>query len=382
MKKKISLFILGVSLLTTPLFSQTLVFTMEELDPYFGEFVKPMAIGMATNLGAGWVHEAAPHKTLGFDISLSTTLVNFPSNALNFSTNALSSMSTSGYTFTEVLSDGSSTLNPVSSLPTLVSPDAANAEMNKTISTPMGNQTIVIPAFNGLDVPFAPGVSLQLAIGLPKGTEVIGRFVPEASSYINDYAGLDDLKVNKMNSWGIGVKHDIKQWIPVVSRIPILEISALVSYSAFVFDISSPTVGITPQTIEDASGFRIKDNSGASYGDQGFAMEMNSFTGSLLVGANIPVIHPFIGIGFNKTSASTGLTGTFPDLYVNNTPTSQDDVFYVGGTKDSPLNLDVERTFVNFQAGLNIKLPILTIHAQYTYQEYSMYSAGIALGFR
>lgn len=377
MKKSITLFILGLSLLATPTYSQQEVFSVGELDPYFGEYIKPMAIGMATSLGAGWAHEARPHKTLGFDISLSATGVMFPTSALNFSTEALSGME--GYTFTN--SDG-----PVSSLPTLVSPDQANADINKTISytTPVGSgsETIVIPAFNGLDIPFAPGASLQLAIGLPKGIEIIGRYVPEASSYINDYAGIDDLKVNKMNSWGIGVKHDIKQWIPVVAKVPFLEISALLAYSEFNFDITSPSIAITPQTLADASGIIITDNSGASYEDQGFAMEMNSFNGALLVGLNIPVIRPFVGVGFNKASVNTGLTGTFPILSVDETVLSPDDLFVVNDVEDSPLYLEAERTFVNFQAGINIKIAVFTIHAQYTYQEYSMYSGGIALGFR
>lgn len=376
--KKILPFILGLFFLSPLINAQTKVFSVGELDPYFGEYIKPLAIGTATALGAGWAHEARPHKTLGFDISLSATAVMFPTSALNFSTDALSEMVSNGYSF-----GGASTL------PTIVSPDQANTDIAKTISTPLGSEELKIPAFNGLDIPFAPGASLQLAVGLPKGIEIIGRYVPEAGSYINDYAGLEDITVNKMNSWGIGVKHDIKQWIPVVSKVPLLEISALLAYSEFNFDVSSPTIAITPQTLSDASGFNIQDNSGADYTDQGFAMSMNSLNGALLVGANIPIIRPFIGVGFNKASVETGLTGTFPILHVNDSPTNLDDVFYIPsesdseeGTEQSPLYLEAEKTFVNFQAGLNIKIAILTIHAQYTYQEYSMYSGGISIGFR
>lgn len=379
MRKKNLLLFTSLFLLSTQIQAQE-VFSVGELDPYFGEYIKPMAIGLATGMGSGWAHEARPHKVLGFDISFGATLVNFPTNALNFSTDALSSMTANNYSFVDA--GGAS----ISNLPTIVADQSANADLQKTISyTYMGttvDQDIVIPAFDGLNIPYAPSVSLQLAIGLPKGTEIIGRYVPESGETINEYSGMDELDINTLNLWGIGVKHDIKQWIPVVKKVPFLEISGLFSYSEFNFAMTSSSIAITPDEIANASGFTIQDNSGATYNDQGFAMGMKSMTGSLLVGASIPVIRPFIGVGFNKATVETGLTGTFPKLALNSAPSSQNDIFVVNEVEEDPLYLEAEKTFMNFQAGINVKIAILTIHAQYTYQEYSMYSAGIAVGFR
>lgn len=370
MKRLLSLFVLVSSLFSMPTFGQSSTsFSVGELNSYFGEYLKPVVLGLATGMGSGWAHEAAPHNTLGFDVSISAVAVQIPTSAMNFSTSNLSGMIDNGYSF-----------GFVTELPTMASPDVTNANISKSLSSNGVSQEIKIPALNGLDIPYTPNASLQVAVGLPKGTEVMGRFMPDVGSSINNL-DIDGIHVNEMNIWGIGVKHDIKQWIPAVSRIPVLEISALVAYSKFNFDMTSTDIALSPAAIADASGLNIVDNTSSLYDDQGFAMEMSSLTGSLMFGANIPIVHPFVAVGFNKASVNTGLTGTYPIIQVNPSPTSADDILEVNETENGP-TVESEKTFVNFQAGLSVKVAILSIHAQYTYQEYSMYSVGLAVGIR
>ena len=49
-----------------------------------------------------------------------------------------------------------------------------------------------------------------------------------------------------------------------------------------------------------------------TWDNQKFKLGMSAFTGSLLVGANIPVFQPYIGLGFNSTKFEAGLKGNFP----------------------------------------------------------------------
>jgi len=38
-------------------------------------------------------------------------------------------------------------------------------------------------------------------------------------------------KNNYVSLWGVGVKHDLKQWIPVVKSIPILNLAIMYGYT-------------------------------------------------------------------------------------------------------------------------------------------------------
>ncbi len=393
MKRLTNLIALSLCFLTSSLNAQS-TFSMGELNPYFSEYLKPMALGMATGMGHGWAHEARPHKILGFDLSLSVVAVQIPEADQTFKVSALSKMTGNGYSF---LDANSNPLGNDDLLPTLVSSLPSDATMQKDLapSDLAPSMLVDVPMMDGLfpeDIAYAPNMALQFALGLPKGTEIMARYVPEVASTINDYAndaGFDEASVNELNMWGIGVKHDIKQWIPVVKRVPMLEISALLAYSEFNFDIGTTAITLNPDellngiapTYTDIDGDGNVPTSGADFNDVGFGMNMSSLTGAVLVGANIPVIRPFIGVGFNKASVSTGLTGNLPMIEYNlnssdGTTTANVDYDPVG------LNVEAEKTFVNFQAGINFKLLIFNFHAQYTYQQYSMISAGLALSIR
>ena len=387
MKKAIYLYILSVITLFTPLLSQSSnSFSVGELNPYFGEYMKPMAIGLAAGMGSGWAHEARVHKTLGFDVSMSVSAVQIPTSAMNFSSSSLSDMNADGYSFYQ----GGSEMSNVE-LPTVSSDQVTDVSMVKSLSYNGIDAALEIPAFDGLNANYAPSVALQAAVGLPKGFEIIGRYVPESSSLLNDYSGLDELSIEELNMWGIGLKYDIKDLLPFVSRVPLLRVSTLVTYSKFNFAMVSPEISFKPEDIIPSGvtwGYHpdneMSDSEQATaYDNQGFAMEMTSITGSVLVGLNIPVIRPFIGFGVNRASASTGLTGNYPVIEFNeNLGITSTDILLVKDPEQDALYVETEKTFVNFQAGANIKLGFFSIHAQYIYQEYSMYSVGLALGFR
>ena len=72
----------------------------------------------------------------------------------------------------------------------------------------------------GLDWRYVPAPMVQAGVGLFKGTDVLGRYLPNIKTSGSEF-GL----------WGIGGKHDIKQWIPGVKKLPVLQLSLMYGYT-------------------------------------------------------------------------------------------------------------------------------------------------------
>ncbi len=355
-------------------------FCVGDLNPYLREYLKPLAKGVSTGMGGGWAHTAQPHEAWKFDLSISGIAVAIPEGERNFTHADVSSMEDDGYYFVDA--DGAA-LSADHKIPTFMSDEDANVFVQKNISAnEYGSMLIKFKALNGyMDYPYAPNFSIQLSLGLPFGTEVMGRFIPEIGSTVTKHAGFeDDASVDKLNLWGLGIKHDIKQWLPLgeTKLLSNLEISLLLGYSKFNSSASAVDPLLSPEdllsnsiTINYASGVEASD-----FNNQGMDLQMDALIGSILVGYDLPILHPFVGIGFNKSSIDAGLTGNFPVIEFESTDAVDVKI------DDNNLRIEESRTSMNVQAGINIALPVLTIHAQYTYQDYSMISAGIALGMR
>ena len=372
MKRILTFFVLTNCLSFMALDAQSLDFSLGELNPYFTEYINPLTTGLAAGMSHGWANDAGTHKTLGFDVSFSVAAAAVPSSAMTFSVSKLDAMKADGYQFLST-DAGNPALADDHQLPTLFSSQEANAILQKKLGNKDMNLACDFNMLNGIveeKFAYVPNVALQLAFGLPKGTDVIVRFIPE---------------VENMNQWGVGLKHDIKQWIPVINKVPLLDISALLSYSRFNIDVAlsgfpfQPANIITGRLIEykDINGDGEAPKSEVDFKNAGFGMNMNNFMGSLLVGLNVPVVHPFVGVGFSTSSMNTGLTGALPLLRYDEGSNNVSADFDNEG-----LQMKSSQTNFNFQAGLSLKIFVFRLFAQYTYQDYSMYTAGVSLGFR
>ena len=63
----------------------------------------------------------------------------------------------------------------------------------------------------GLNIPLLPVPMVQAGVGLIKNTEIDVRFMPKL-----------EMKNVNIGLWGVGLKHDILQWLPIVDKIPIV----------------------------------------------------------------------------------------------------------------------------------------------------------------
>ena len=176
-------------------------------------YVTPVMNGIGNGLNQGWYNTAKVHKTLGVDFTISATLVYVPSADQFYlvDNNRLDQVKLVSYDGQQVSPTASA------NVPTIFGPDKPTTyEVNgQQFPGPPGlDLKNAIKIANALPVPI-----YNLGIGLPKGFDLKIRFAPTLTA--------GNLK---FNLFGIGVMHDVKQYIPGVKALP-FDLSAFVGYT-------------------------------------------------------------------------------------------------------------------------------------------------------
>lgn len=340
---------------------------LSEINPYFDAYLQPFAGAMAVGMGGGWTTTAKTHSFLGFDLTFSGSLVNIPTGDFTFDAEALN--------MPGMLVQGNGEDPSISASNDLVGP-----KFGKSVDLgEYGSGDFYFDGLKGLGINKGGNAALQVGFGLPKGTELMVRLVPDFSKSVNNLIGSDDIQLSSTGMWGVGVKHDIKQWIPVVKSVPFLQLSAMLNYSSFKSGFSGDSFLLDPASMG------AEDNTGdpSQWENQSLDFTMSSFGGSLLIGANIPIFQPYIGLGFNSASFKGSFNGYYPILTLGADPLEPDKAgAVVYDSEENPLDVDFKATLFNFQAGARIKLGVFILHYTYSIQKYSMHTAGLGFTFR
>jgi hypothetical protein len=180
----------------------------------------------------------------------------------------------------------------------------------------------------------------HLGIGLPKGTDLKIRFVPTI-----DLNGEGEFKL-----FGLGVMHDIKQWIPGLKLMP-FDLSGFVGYTRMVL-----TLNHEQESMPDAN----------AHSD----LTMSATTVQGVISKKFSVITFYGGLGYNISKSKIAVKGTY-------------DVDEDGqGDIVNPVNLKFGASGPRVTAGFRLKLAVLTLHADYTLQKYSALTAGVGIAVR
>ncbi|NJM16461.1 MAG: hypothetical protein HC896_14745 [Bacteroidales bacterium] len=300
----------------------------------------PAINGFGYSLSGGWYNTAKVHKLGGFDFTLLGNVVLVPEASQTFN---IEELKLEGFQ----VADGSNNLSPT----------VAGNGAGSTLYFVDDNNTIDLP--DGANFKWVPSFTPQIGVGLFKETELIIRYLPKVN--VADY---------QFGLWGVGVKHSIKQWIPVLEKIPVFQLSGVFGYTKFTSTYDK--ISVMPSDI----GWTTPGDLSV-YNDQSLDFDVSSFTGSILVGANIPVLAVYGGLGFVSTKSTLALKGVYPFLGESGyTNTEKDELSYDikdedGGNVKPRLNI-----------GLRIKLGVLTIHADYTKVNYNLITTGIGISFR
>ena len=314
------------------------------------EYVSPWAVALGTSLNGGWYNTAKPHSLGGFDITFTANLTLVPDASKTF---------TIDESKLEFLSLDAPSLKVASTI-------AGKQEEGPVLLYEQAGKTLV--SFNspgGTNVDFIPLPMVQVGVGLIKGTELVGRFLPR----------LNILDAGSIGLWGIGLKHSIIQWLPGHKLIP-FELSLFGGYTRL---SSSAGVDFGPSEYTDATVTTTK-----SFDDQEVKMDVSAWTVNLLASKTLAVITLYAGAGYCATNANLALKGNYPLYHIDDTNPA-DPVLVIDDSDVylDPIDLNVKSlSGLRLNAGFRLKFAVFTIHADYTYASYSVFTAGLGFSFR
>ncbi len=320
------------------------------------EYLKPMGNSLGANLSAGWYNTAKVHKLLGVDLTFSLSFAMVPSADKSFDPSKIG------------LSPFAS-ITPVGKLaPTLSGVRSDGPTISYIIA---GNKLASYTTPKGLGVGFVPSPMLQLTVGLIKETSLSFRYVP--TTKIGSFGSI--------GLWGIGVQHGLKQWIPVINRVPFLNLTLQAGYTKL---SNSDNIGINPKAIGSADSTHDIN----FWNGQKMNFTVTNFTANIIASIDIPIITVYGGVGISSSKTDLSLVGNYP------IPSSFDPIHSEGivdksnaATMKDPIkahigNNDGSLTKPRLSAGLKLKLGPIHIHGDYTYAYYSILSVGLGVSIR
>ncbi len=323
----------------------------EDASRYADGYFSPIFKGLGYGFNNGWYQTAKPHQTLGIDLSFSINLAYVPEEDLTFS------FENSDY---EVFQLASGTQADV---PTAFGSDNESDlhlfQVTEDQILPPGSQTgqdLVVAEFlspKGADLEEELGFSavpspiIQLGIGIVKNTDLKIRYVPDVVSKDVDYS-----------IWGIGILHDVGQWIPVINQAP-LDLSVFGAYSSMSADIF----------------FEPQPNFPGA--DQSISTSIKGYTVEALISKKISLLTLYGGLGYNSAKTNFDLLGTYNVTYSNPGLPQAYTITY-----EDPIHLDTNEGSVRATGGLRLQFAVFTLHGQYTFNGYNILNFGFGFTFR
>lgn len=362
--KRINAFAVALALLIPSL---TLQAQLSSLDFIYGQtsdarillenYLRPYANIMGANLNAGWYNTAKPHKLGGFDITANVSIAYAPTSALTYDLTNLG---------LNASFDPNESIAPTAAGTMDVRPELVySTQVNNPLTDVTESHELArVTHPNGAGFDFLPLPMAQASIGLFKGTDLTLRYVPELR--IMDYG--------RIGVFGIGGRHSVSQWIPVVNKLKFINIAIQGGYTKVT---TAAQLNMKPIAEVPASELHNWD-------DQFLNMDISGWTVNLIASQSIPVITVYEGIGYSSSLVDFALLGHYP---INAIVTEGDDF---GKTTynivEDPIpegDMRVENfNNLRLNAGVRIKLALLTIHYDFTKTLYATHTVGVGISFR
>ena len=288
---------------------------------FLGAYFSPFAESIGAGLNKGWYNTAKPHKLAGFDVSLSLNLITISDEIASFDVNSIENFSSASSSTPSILGCGEGAII-----------NYQNGNVNGQFVMP--DQNIEIKA--------VPIPTLNVGLGLIKGTEINVRYIP-TYEYDIGFVGKGSVEL-----YGAGIKHDILQWLPLNKFLP-FDLSIQGAFSQFntSFEVESQSVR------------------------QGVDLDIQASTVNLIFSKKFAMITAYGSVGQNFVSSTLNANTNFS----------------LGSTStlnfDSPLEINMPKTSeMQASAGVRLQFAIFTLYANQTFSSYPSTSAGIGISFR
>ncbi len=302
----------------------------DNIDALTKAYLSPLPNGIISGLNSGWTTKAKPTKSLGFSLQLRASVATVPSVEQMFDASSI------GLEGISVSPGTSSTV--------------AGENIRGQILTLPDNSTLTLPS--GTNLPYVPTPMVQANLGLFLGTDVTVRYVPEINLQELERGPIDRFQdFGSIDLFGVGVKHDINQWIPGGKLLPI-DLTIMAAYTQL-------NMAVNLEFNTGAQGQRVESSTQA-------------IVTNFLVGKTLPFISAYAGVGYQSGTFELNMLG---------------DYVIGSGVAQSTLTDPVSYTQnydggIHLLAGAQIKLAILRIFAEVTTAEYTTFNGGIGIGLR
>ncbi|MBC8384636.1 MAG: hypothetical protein H8E57_03850 [Candidatus Cloacimonetes bacterium] len=294
-------------------------------------YIRPLVTAFGTNLNSGLYNTAKVLKPFFFGIMFNANMTYFPPEAEIFRATRpeLYIPNTDIPIFAEEEIETATVFGKEGQYFTLNDELSDYPDFEDQIHDIYTSNGLKLPngAQNTTEIPFAPLVIPQINLGLPKGNELMFRYLPTYEF---------DKKLGALSFWGIGLKHSIDQYFP--SIIPI-DIATQIAFQQF----------------------KITD-----------IMDISTFAANAQISKKLSMFTFYGGLGFE----SAKLTAKY-ETEITLIDTS-------GNAVTQPLNIDFDIESENdFRATFGIRYSILVMKffADYSLCKYPVANLGFGLSF-
>ncbi|ALI99422.1 DUF6588 family protein [Rufibacter tibetensis] len=307
-------------------------------------YAEPGGRAMGHALNGGWFNSGKAMELGKFDVRVFVTAVFTPEDQTTFDVSKLNLERMK-------LSAGESPIAP-----TLFGDNEEGPQLEVQSNSPGERVIFRTPAgigYRNVPIPMA-----QVSFGLIKDTEVAVRFVPKTT--YEEYSA---------KLWGVGVKHGIKQYIPVLSAIPDFDIAVFGGFTSFE---TAADLEINPDPVAARSPSQQQPG---YYDNQQLVFTTKAWTTSLVAAKTVGVLGVYGGVKYSHVISDINVNGRYPITAFKITPPNR----YIVDTTD-PVAVNIGDSQLGLTGGLRLKLSIFSIYAEGTWAKYPSATAGIGLG--
>lgn len=287
-----------------------------------GYFNPAMQLGVHS-LSGGWYNSGKSKKTLAFEVSLIGNVTTWSNKQERFLLNTASYANLN-------FADGAQEKYVATVLGDASTPVYAEEFLGDGL--PSVRTDFDLPAgLRSEGIQFLPSAFLQASVGLIKGIEIKGRFLPSIST--------NDVSVSLL---GGGVQFDVSEILPLDRVLP-LGISFLLGYTKL------------------NANYQIEPN-------QSIESQIVSRNMSLILSTKLPVFNIYGGVGIIGGSSDLNLLGTYQ--------------VSSGVTFIDPLALESDVSAIGLTLGAKLKLGFFRLNIDHSFSDFNTTRAGINIGFR
>ena len=297
--------------------SQVQVDDINDAQAFLQEYLSPLGNGLGAITNNGWYNSAKPHRFLGFDATFTLSILNITDENKSFDPNSITNFSSNNTSTPTILGKG----------------DGATVNY-KGEQFKLPNQSTLIPA---LVLP-----NFNFGLGVFKKTELNGRFIPNYKYNIGFFGK------GEISMWGLGFKHDLLQWIPIIGNAIPMSLSLQAGHTQL--------------------------NSGLSILDQDVSIDVQATNFNIILSRKILMLTGYTSVGYNFSTTTFTAGEDISNL----------DTFNLN---ELEISLPIEMKFENnneFRAnvGLRFNLAVIAIHANHTFSKYPVTTLGLGVSLR